>query len=171
MATRKSAATAPAPAPVPTAAPAAASKPASGSAPKPVRKPASKPAGKPASKPARKAPPAVTRAVPRPDAAVKAVVAATASGSKVDKPRKADKPKKAPKLRPVLVRDSFTLPEADFALIGTLKARALAGQRETKKSELLRAGLQALAAMDSATLLAALNALEPIKTGRPKKGH
>lgn len=159
MATRKSAATAPAPAPVPTAAPAAASKPAS------------KHASKSASKPARKAPPAVTRAVPRPDAAVKAVVAATASGSKVDKPRKADKPKKAPKLRPVLVRDSFTLPEADFALIGTLKARALAGQRETKKSELLRAGLQALAAMDSATLLAALNALEPIKTGRPKKGH
>jgi hypothetical protein len=109
--------------------------------------------------------------VPRPVAAVKAVVAATASGSKVDKSRKADKPKKAPKLRPVLVRDSFTLPEADFALIGTLKARALAGQRETKKSELLRAGLQALAAMDRATLLAALNALEPIKTGRPKKGH
>lgn len=82
---------------------------------------------------------------------------------------KAAKPKKPPRVRPALVRDGFTMPEADFALIGTLKARALAGQRETKKSELLRAGLQALAAMDSATLLAALNALEPIRTGRPKK--
>lgn len=161
MATRKSAAAAPAPAPVPTPAP----------APAPAPKPASESAARPARKPASKAPQAATRAVPRPVAAVKAVVAATASGSKVDKSRKADKPKKAPKLRPVLVRDSFTLPEADFALIGTLKARALAGQRETKKSELLRAGLQALAAMDRATLLAALNALEPIKTGRPKKGH
>lgn len=82
------------------------------------------------------------------------------------KPGKAKKP---PKVRPVLVRDGFTMPESDFALIGTLKARALAGGRETKKSELLRAGLQALSAMDSATLRAALNALEPVKTGRPKK--
>jgi hypothetical protein len=82
------------------------------------------------------------------------------------KPGKAKKP---PKLRPVLVRDGFTMPESDFALIGTLKARALAGGRETKKSELLRAGLQALSAMDSVALRAALDALEPVKTGRPKK--
>ena len=81
------------------------------------------------------------------------------------KPGKAKKP---PKLRPVLVRDGFTMPESDFALIGTLKARALAGGRETKKSELLRAGLQALSAMDSVALRAALDALEPVKTGRPK---
>lgn len=84
---------------------------------------------------------------------------------------KATKPEKAPKVRQKPVRDSFTMPEADFSLVATLKARALAGQRETKKSELLRAGLHALAAMDGPTLLAALQALDPIKTGRPKKGH
>lgn len=149
-----------------------------------TRKPAAAPApisaAAPAAVPARRLPPAAAKAAPRPVAAVKAsprpvagakaVPATVAAAFAADKPRKIDKPKKAPKVRPVLVRDSFTLPEADFGLIGTLKARALAGQRETKKSELLRAGLQALAAMDSATLLAALNALEPIKTGRPKKG-
>lgn len=123
-------------------------------------------AAAPATKPARQAPRKAVKAAPKPAAAVPA-----AKAEKAEKVKKAAKPKKAPKVRPLLVRDSFTMPEADFALIGTLKARALAGQRETKKSELLRAGLQALAAMDSPTLLATLNALEPIKTGRPKKGH
>ena len=81
---------------------------------------------------------------------------------------KAGKGSKPAKLRQKAVRDSFTMPEADFSLVATLKARALAGQRETKKSELLRAGLHALAAMDGPTLLAALQPLEPVKTGRPK---
>jgi hypothetical protein len=91
----------------------------------------------------------------------------------VAKTIKADAPKapKAPKLHRKPVRDSFTMPEADFALIATLKARALAGKRETKKSELLRAGLHALAGLDSAGLVAALARLEPVKIGRPKKGH
>ncbi|MFN0186181.1 MAG: hypothetical protein ACKVQR_20395 [Aquabacterium sp.] len=91
-----------------------------------------------------------------------------ASAAKVEKVAKPAKPIKL-HLKPV--RDSFTMPEADFSLVATLKARALAGKRETKKSELLRAGLHSLAAMDGPTLLAALHALEPIKTGRPKKGH
>lgn len=85
------------------------------------------------------------------------------------KPGKASgKPAKASKLRHKLVRDSFTMPEADFSLIATLKARAMAAQRETKKSELLRAGLHALAGMDTPSLLAALQQLEPVKIGRPK---
>ena len=116
-------------------------------------------------------------------APVKAETAPAAVAPKVDKPTeppkvtkslklaKPAKPEKAPKLRQKPVRDSFTMPEADFSLVATLKARALAGQRETRKSELLRAGLHALAAMDGPALLAALRALEPIKTGRPKKGH
>jgi len=67
-----------------------------------------------------------------------------------------------------LVRDGFTMPQADFALIALLKARALEGHRVAKKSELLRAGLHALAALDAAALVAALDALAPVKTGRPK---
>jgi hypothetical protein len=68
-----------------------------------------------------------------------------------------------------LVRDSFTMPRQDFDLIPALKKRALAFQRPTKKSELLRAGLQALAALDDKRLKDALDALVAIKAGRPKK--
>lgn len=63
------------------------------------------------------------------------------------------------------------MPEADFALIAKLKTSALGASRAAKKSELLRAGLHALAAMDATALIAALDRLEPVKTGRPKKGH
>lgn len=112
---------------------------------------------------ARKAPAAATPpAKPKPAVAQPAAVAT----AKAPKPtRKGDKP------RPKLVRDSFTMPEADFALIPALKERALKAQRATKKSELLRAGLQALAALDDKAFIAALGKLEPVQTGRPKKGR
>jgi hypothetical protein len=84
----------------------------------------------------------------------------------------ADKPAKKPgKLRPKLVRDSFTMPEAEFALIAALKAKALDARRAAKKSELLRAGLRLLAGLDAKALVAALDQLEPVATGRPKKGN
>ncbi len=79
--------------------------------------------------------------------------------------------KKVPKLRPRLVRDSFTMPEADFAVIATLKATALGARRAAKKSELLRAGLRALVELDAKALVAALDRLVAVKTGRPKKGR
>jgi uncharacterized protein YjhX (UPF0386 family) len=82
-----------------------------------------------------------------------------------------DTAKKTHKPRAKLVRDGFTMPESDFALIATLKGRALAAHREAKKSELLRAGLHALMALDGGSLVAALKRLQPLKVGRPKKGH
>lgn len=133
------------------------------------------PAAKPA-KPAKagKAVPATARRV----APAKAVAAPepgkkspTAAATPPLDAKPAHKPAKPPKLRRKPVRDSFTMPEADFALIATLKARALAGQRETKKSELLRAGLHALAALDRAALVQALAQLEPVKVGRPKNAR
>ncbi|WP_298232222.1 hypothetical protein [uncultured Azohydromonas sp.] len=94
------------------------------------------------------------------------------------KPAKSDKPA-APGadaepakafVKPKLVRDSFTMPRGDFALIAVLKERALGFKRPAKKSELLRAGLHALAALDDVKLQAALEDLTPLKAGRPKKG-
>lgn len=85
-------------------------------------------------------------------------------------PEKVHPGKKPPKTRIRMVRDSFTMPASDFALIATLKSRALTAKRETKKSELLRAGLQVLAALDSKALLDVLARLAPVKVGRPKKG-
>jgi len=84
----------------------------------------------------------------------------------VSKP-KADKPVKAKK--PKLVRDSFTIPKDEYAVLETLKQRAGQLSNPAKKSELLRAGIKALAAMPDAALLAALKAVPSIKTGRPAK--
>jgi hypothetical protein len=75
------------------------------------------------------------------------------------------------KVRIKLVRDSFTMPREDFDRIARMKSRAIDLKRPAKKSELLRAGLQVLERLDDASLLAALNDLRPIKTGRPKKRH
>ena len=77
--------------------------------------------------------------------------------------------KPAPPERVTLVRDGFTMPEADYALLKELKNRLHEVKREAKKSELLRAGLQALALLEPQDLAAALDRLEPVKTGRPRK--
>jgi hypothetical protein len=116
-----------------------------------------------ASAPAPKAPAA--------KAAAKKVDAAPAAVAKAQPAPSVAKAAKAPKLRQKPVRDSFTMPEVDFALIAALKARLLAARRETKKSELLRAGLHVLAGLDTPALAAALGKLDPVKVGRPKKGH
>ncbi|MBL8275634.1 MAG: hypothetical protein JNL93_02965 [Pelomonas sp.] len=77
--------------------------------------------------------------------------------------------KTPPPERAKLVRDGFTMPADDYALIAELKHRLHDVKREAKKSELLRAGLHALAQLDAPELAAALDRLVPIKTGRPPK--
>lgn len=100
---------------------------------------------------------------------------ALAKAAKANKAAKAPKDQKDQKdakgQKEKLVRDSFTMPRADFTLIAQLKERALGFKRPTKKSELLRAGLQALAGMDEATLKAALERLPLLKTGRPRNSE
>lgn len=68
-----------------------------------------------------------------------------------------------------LVRDSFTIPKNEYVVIDSLKKRAIAAGQAVKKSELLRAGIKALAAMSDVQFMAALSHVPPIKTGRPKK--
>ena len=87
--------------------------------------------------------------------------AAKAAGKAVT-PAKVEKSKK-----PKLVRDSFTIPKPEYLVMETLKERAGKLSRAIKKSELLRAGIKALAAMNDAQFLAALQAVPTIKTGRP----
>jgi hypothetical protein len=67
-----------------------------------------------------------------------------------------------------LVRDSFTLPEADHALLKACKKMALTSGRETKKSEVVRAAIRAFSALSAAQQLAAYQALPQIAVGRPK---
>lgn len=76
----------------------------------------------------------------------------------------------APAVKQKLVRDSFTFPENEYAQIEVLKSRVLALAHHAKKSEVLRAGIAALSALPDEALLAALKAVTPLKTGRPKSG-
>lgn len=70
-----------------------------------------------------------------------------------------------------VIRDSFTMPKADHERIAVLKRKCLDAGITVKKSELLRAGIQLLDAASSKRLLAAISALETVKTGRPAKGE
>lgn len=76
--------------------------------------------------------------------------------------------KPSPEPKPKLVRDSFTMPKAEYAVIEQLKRRATALKRPAKKSELLRAGIKALSTLSDEALLTALQVVPTIKTGRPK---
>ena len=112
----------------------------------------------------------------------KVAVPATKSKSAAGQPAAAPKPPaaapvhaaaaanvKPPKAKHKLVRDSFTMPQSDFELIDVLKQRAMSFRHAVKKSELLRAGLQVLAALPDVQLEKALARITPLKTGRPKK--
>ena len=68
-----------------------------------------------------------------------------------------------------VVRDSFTMPRSDYEKIAALKQKCLDAGVSTKKSEILRAGLLLLEAAPLKRLLAAVSAVETVKTGRPAK--
>jgi hypothetical protein len=127
-----------------------------------------------AKKPAAKAPAKKVTATKRPaakkpvvkKAAVKPSVTKTAVKKAPAKPVKTVKPAKVKK--PKLVRDSFTIPKDEYVVIDSLKIRAGKLGQAVKKSELLRAGVKALAAMSDIQFKAALSNVPTIKTGRPK---
>ncbi|AXF12253.1 hypothetical protein CUJ91_31200 [Paraburkholderia graminis] len=68
-----------------------------------------------------------------------------------------------------VVRDSFTMPKSDYEKIAALKQKCLDAGVSVKKSELLRAGLLMLEAAAPKRFLAAVSAVETVKTGRPAK--
>jgi hypothetical protein len=68
-----------------------------------------------------------------------------------------------------LVRDSFTIPKDEYEQIAALKLILAKEGRPAKKSELLRAGLMLLGKQSPGALLACVQALAPVKTGRPRK--
>ncbi|MFO1337976.1 MAG: hypothetical protein U1F53_07020 [Burkholderiaceae bacterium] len=68
-----------------------------------------------------------------------------------------------------LVRDSFTIPKAEYAALNELKQRATRLTQPAKKSEILRAGIALLKSLSDKAFLDALAAVPNLKTGRPKK--
>lgn len=139
------------------------------SEPLPDPRPAAKTARRAAAKAAVKAPAqtaaktAAKRAARPARKAARQASAKTASASPKAAALPATKPAKIK-----LVRDSFTMPEQDHALISQLKKRALAGAHAAKKSEVLRAALHLLASLSDDELLVQLRAVPAVKTGRPR---
>ena len=113
---------------------------------------------RPAAKPVAAAVPLAPAKAPKPADWPQAQTAPKTGG----KPAKVKKPK--------LVRDSFTIPKDEYSVLDDLKQRAGGLSRTVKKSELLRAGVKALAAMPDAAFLSALRVVPVVKTGRPSKG-
>lgn len=141
------------------------SKPASKSAPVAVTPSRGKTLGNKATatRSARPAKPAL----PKPAAAPASKVPVKPAPIVLSKPTVA-KPAKIKK--PKLVRDSFTIPKAEYLVLDELKQRATRLGVPAKKSEVLRAGIKALAAMSDVAFLASMAAVPAIKTGRPKAG-
>lgn len=135
---------------------------------KPNTKPApAAPAEGKTTKPAAviKTPPPAKQAVKSPAKKTSAAPLATKSkAAKAEKPPKTDKPKKIK-----MVRDSFTMPENDYAQLAELKKKCLHAGVHVKKSELLRAGLLSLSKLPNTALINAVEEVEKIKTGRPAK--
>ncbi len=127
--------------------------------PAPVKPSTVKVAAKPAVKPATTktvTAPAVVKAKAKTVKPVKTV--AVKAAEPVLKPKKSK-----------LVRDSFTIPDHEYKLIQTLKARAVGHGLPLKKSELIRAGILKLVALGEAEFKKAISAVDIIKTGRPTK--
>ncbi|HVK56849.1 MAG TPA: hypothetical protein VM532_17700 [Burkholderiales bacterium] len=66
-----------------------------------------------------------------------------------------------------VVRDTFTMPIADYEKIDALKKKCLQTGIVVKKSELLRAGLAALELLSTEDLARTVGAVHAIKSGRP----
>jgi len=112
----------------------------------------------------------MTKTAPRKPAVRKTPVARKPAPAKTSaKPEKKHKKEKKADGKVKVVRDSFTMPQADYELIAVLKQKALKAGLHVKKSELLRASLQAFSKLTAAQVKRALSDLEKIKTGRPKK--
>lgn len=139
----------------------AAAKPAAKAATKAAAKAAAKPAAKPAGTARAKAVASPARTAKQ--AAAKIAKPGRAARGQAGAATRAD----AGPQRPVLVRDSFTMPEQEYAVLGTVKQACLKAGFEVKKSELLRIGVALLGQLDIAALRAVLGSLPQLKTGRP----
>jgi len=141
---------------------------------KPARKVAAKPAAPPgktvatAATPKAKSPVAkkVVASAPKKVSAVATKPASKASAKPAAKPATVKVPKAK---KPKMVRDSFTIPKPEYDVLNVLKLRAVKLGNPVKKTELIRAGVKAIAALSDAAFKQALLAVPSLKTGRPAK--
>jgi len=99
--------------------------------------------------------------------AVKAVKPVSPAAKPLPLKNLPENPEKAKKAK--LVRDSFTMPEAEYEVLSQVKKACLKAGVEVKKSQLLRIGLVLLSKTDVPALKKLISGLAPLKAGRPKK--
>jgi hypothetical protein len=149
----------------PAGAKAAAAKP---KAAKPAAKPVAKKPAEPVASPAAVKSPAVkAKPTSRRPAAAASTPQPTAKPEAKSVPVLIADKEKVKKIK--LVRDSFTMPEAEYAVLGQVKKACLKAGVEVKKSELLRIGVALIREMEVASLKAVLATLPQLKSGRPLK--
>ena len=129
-------------------------------------------AAKPARKtkqdtPAAAAKPASTTKKPAVSSEKKAASATKTAAKPVAAKSVESKAEKAKK--PKMVRDSFTIPKPEYDVLDVLKLRAAKLGSPVKKTELIRAGIKAIAALSDAAFQQTLQAVPSLKTGRPAK--
>ena len=131
-----------------------------------VKKPVAKPAARPAPKVAAAKPVAKPAAAPKDEKKVEKVekIEKPVKAEKTEKIEKAAKPKKVKQ-----VRDSFTMPENEYAVLAQVKKSCLKAGVEIKKSDLLRIGVSLIKNLKINELKDILGSLTPLKVGRPKK--
>jgi len=154
-----------------TATKASAAKGAAAKKPAPARAPAKAAAARKTAAPAKTA---RAKASPTPaqmaKGAAQAAARAIAARAKTARAKPAAVEIPAAAARPHLVRDSFTMPEQEYAVLGAVKQACLKAGFEVKKSELLRIGVALLGQLDTKSLRAVLDGLPQLKTGRPPAG-
>ena len=115
--------------------------------------------------------PALAKAKP-----ASAIDIAPMPNAKLEKKQATPQPKAMPVVepkekakKPKLVRDSFTMPEAEYQVLGDVKKACLKAGVAVKKSELLRVGVALIRKLEIVELKKVLAGLAPLKAGRPKK--
>ena len=138
----------------------------------PAQKPTAKAVAKPAAKPVTKAA-SETVATPPKKVATKTRVGAKSAllppaAKPVDKSAEV-KLAKSKKIK--MVRDSLSIPKLEYDVLDTLKLRAAKMGNPVKKTELIRAGIKAIAALPDSAFLALVQTVPSLKTGRPSKAN
>ncbi|MBK4735904.1 hypothetical protein JJB74_14890 [Noviherbaspirillum sp. DKR-6] len=128
--------------------------------------PAKRPAKAPSPKAAKAGAAPVKKAAKASPA--KAADKAAAAQQADSKTRAVAKTEKGKAKKPRLTRDSFTMPDDEYAMLANIKHACLKAGFEVKKSQLLRIGIGMVHALDMASLRKRIDALTPLKPGRPK---
>ena len=116
----------------------------------------------------KKAPAVKKRSVAKKTSLVKKVAAKKAT-KKASKKTLGKSTKATKTVKTKLVRDSFAIPEKEYAALVAVKKACLKAGLEIKKTELIRIGIALVNTLTTAKIKKAQAKLTQISAGRPKK--